>query len=95
MSNTPNTMPPAGGEYSFVNAKTGERVTAKTLDELRRKGAAILVLDQDRDPQVSLFEKLGMDSLPVEMEGEPMMSSRISPRPRPLTGMRLIGSRAR
>jgi hypothetical protein len=92
----PPRLASAEGKYSFVNARTGERVTAETLDELRRKGAAILAelgLDQDPDPRSALLQELGAPSL---LRSCPSPAARVIDadlRPRPLAGARLIAPR--
>jgi hypothetical protein len=90
----PPRMASAEGKYSFVNARTGERVTAETLDGLRRKGAAILaelVLDSDPDPQVAILEKAGIPSFVLPCPAGGVID--IAARPRPLAGVGLIASR--
>jgi hypothetical protein len=82
--------------FSFVNARTGERVTAGTLDELRRKGAKILAelrLDQDPDPRSALLQELRAPSL---LRSRPSVADRVIDvylGPRPLAGVGLIASR--
>jgi hypothetical protein len=78
---------------SFVNTRTGERVTARSLQELRLKGARIL--EEEADARTALLEKLGAPSLLRPCPSPAGGIIDVDVRARPMTTVQLVGSRPR